>query len=521
MVATSHGSGPVWMSAATPPLPGLQPADRLTLRLANDDVPIEGRILDVNGRPVAGARVQPFALDYRQNRELVHIPWDRDEGLGTIGFNNLSVKKLFPEVAADADGRFILKGIGRDRRVQVRVSGPNIASQTLEVETRPGPMRSLDGNGPMVKGKMPPKRIRYGAQFEHVAAPSRPVVGVVRERGSRQPIPGRRINSRETADAQGRFRLEGLPYDDEYRFSVTPPAGQPYFRREVTIAAKGPGLEPVVADVDLAKGVLLRGRLTDKETGRPIRGVPSYIPLKGNRHIDVLPTRQSSNRREVSVASDADGRFAFAVAPGPGVVVVQAGTSADVWYPPVRRMSEADRARGLAYSGDEALLDTVPRPTDLSKFSAYRVIDVPEEGAEEFDCDFAIDPGATRGGPIVDPDGQPLDQVTVYGLRDQVFDSGGRLVDREFAARNLEAGVPRRVFFFHAGRKLGGHCDVRVNAPGPFRASSALVERSRAGSSTSRARRSPPSASAWSTRTLRASPTSTFPRAAGSGPKPI
>ena len=468
VVAAADGFGPVWMSAATPPLPGSQPADRMTLRLAKDDIAIEGRILSTEGRPVAGAKVQPFLLEYRQNRDLAHIPWDSDEaGPGTMGLN-LSVENLFPEVATDADGRFTLKGIGRDRMVHVAISGPNIASQLLEVETRPGPMRTLPGR--IRQGKMLPKRIRYGARFEHVAAPSRPVVVVVRERGSGRPILGARINFREATDARGRFRLGGLPYEDKITLQVYLPAGLPYFSREVTIEAKEPGLKPVTADIELTKGILLRGRLTDEKSGRPIRGFPSYIPLKGNRHVDMLRTRPLSNRREAEGATDPDGRFAFAVPPGPGVVVVQAGTGDNVWYPPVRRVSEADRARGLAYPGDDALLDTVPRPTDLARFNAYRVINIPEEGAEAFDCDFAIDPGATRGGPIVDPDGKPLEGVTVYGLRDLVFDSWGQLTDREFTARNLEAGVPRRVFFFHAGRKLGGHLDVRADGPAPIEA---------------------------------------------------
>jgi hypothetical protein len=480
VVATADGFGPVWMSAATPPLPGTQPADRLTLRLAKDDIPIEGRILTAEGQSVAAAKVQPIILQYRQNRDLVHIPWDsNDPGPGTMGIN-LAVTNVFPAVAADADGRFTLKGIGRDRMIQVVVSGPNIASQVLEIETRPGPMRTLPGVGIVRNGKLPTK-IRYGARFEHIAAPSRPVVGVVRQRGSGQPIPGALINFGTTTDAHGRFigtttdahgrfRLEGMPNEVECILYVNPPAGQPYFPREVTIAAQGAGLEPVTTDVAMTKGVLLRGRLTDKQTGRPIRGFPRYVPLKGNPHIDELPTPPYSNRREMEGPSDSNGRFAFAVPPGPGVVVVRAGTGDNVWYPPVRRVSDADRARGLAYPGDDALLDTVPRPTPLLSFNAYRVVDIPEEGVEAFDCDFTIDAGATRGGPIVDPDDKPLERVEVYGLRDLLFDSWGLVMDREFAARNLEPGIPRRVFFFHSGRNLSGHCDVRVDALGPIRA---------------------------------------------------
>jgi|GEM_PF-766575 len=470
VVATADGFGPVWVNASTPPLLGSPPADRLTLRLAKDDVAIEGRILSTEGRPVAGAKVQPILLHYRQTRELVHIPWDSKESAPGMRGGNPGVQNLIPEVVSDADGRFTLKGIGRDRMVEVVVSGPNITSRSLEIETRPGPMRTLDGHGPMRQGRMPPKRIRFGARFEYVAAPGRTLVGVVRERDSGRPIPGALINFCEATDAPGRFRLEGLPYEDKITFHVYPPEGLPYFSREVTVEAKGADLKPLTADVELTKGILLRGRLTDEKSGRPIRGFSTYLPLKGNRHIDMLRTQPRSNRREVGGFTDPEGRFAFAVPPGPGVVVVQAGTGENVWYPPVRRVSDTDRARGLAYPGEHALLDTVPRPTDLARINAYRVVDLPEEGVETFDCDFAIDPGTTRGGPILDPDGKPLESVNVYGLRDLAFDSWGLLANREFAARNLEAGVPRRVFFFHEGRKLGGHLDVRADGPAPIEA---------------------------------------------------
>ena len=51
IVATAAGFGPAWVEIVAGRVP-----DDLTLRLA-EDLPIEGRILDLEGRPVAGARV--------------------------------------------------------------------------------------------------------------------------------------------------------------------------------------------------------------------------------------------------------------------------------------------------------------------------------------------------------------------------------------------------------------------------------------------------------------------------------
>jgi RNA polymerase sigma factor (sigma-70 family) len=465
--ATADGYGPVWVSAATPPMAGTQRADRLILRLAKDDVPIEGRIVDSAGRPVSGVRIQAVNLNYHLNRDFVPIPWDSDEpGPGTMS-DSPGLKQLIAAVTTDSGGRFTLRGMGRDRSVRIAISGPNIATESLLVETRTGPKRLIDGDGPIVNGKSPRRRYFYGAKFEHVAAATRPIVGVVRERQSGRPIAGANISSLASTDARGQFRLEGCPVDDSYKFRVWVNGAQPYFPADVTVTANGTSLEPVKADFELTRGVLVRGRVTDGVTGQPIRAVLEYIPLKGNRHLDML---RFSNRLRTGGGADQNGRFGFAVPPGPGLIVVLAGTPGNVSYPPVRAVAVADRATGIARHGDDLLTDTAARPIDLVNYNAYRVIDIAEQGVDALDCDFIIDPGTTRGGPIVDPDGKPLDQVMVYGLVDPVFDAWGQVVNRAFAARALEPDHPRRVFFYHAERNLGGHRDVRSDATEPITA---------------------------------------------------
>ena len=54
VVASAPGFGPGWASAVRSPAhPG-----EMTIRLVEDGPPIEGRIVDLEGRPVAGARVK-------------------------------------------------------------------------------------------------------------------------------------------------------------------------------------------------------------------------------------------------------------------------------------------------------------------------------------------------------------------------------------------------------------------------------------------------------------------------------
>ena len=51
VAAVAAGYGPDWVALK-------EPGAELTLRLVKDDVPIKGRVLDLEGRPIAGATVR-------------------------------------------------------------------------------------------------------------------------------------------------------------------------------------------------------------------------------------------------------------------------------------------------------------------------------------------------------------------------------------------------------------------------------------------------------------------------------
>src|SRR5262249_47074942 len=100
------------------------------------------------------------------------------------------------QVTTDADGRFKLTGIGRNRLVKAQLDGPTIASQQFHMMTRPGPTLEVperqDRSEYGDHGKV---ATYYGANFRHVAAPTKPVVGVVRDRDTRKPLAGVTVQS--------------------------------------------------------------------------------------------------------------------------------------------------------------------------------------------------------------------------------------------------------------------------------------------------------------------------------------
>ena len=114
-----------------------QRGDDLTLRLAPDDVPIEGRILTAEGRPVAGERIRAFTVTYSQNAAGIHIPWDSKEP--AKGPRKMRLGNLVANATTDADGRFHMTGLGRDRLVSLWMNGPQVAQQEIRVQTRKVP----------------------------------------------------------------------------------------------------------------------------------------------------------------------------------------------------------------------------------------------------------------------------------------------------------------------------------------------------------------------------------------------
>src|SRR5262249_52680862 len=121
-----------------------------------------------------------------------------------------------------------------------------------------------------------------------------------------------------TTDDQGRYRLAGVPKSRQYHLAA---GGGPYFASP-QIVNDTAGLEPVTADFELERGVLVRGRLADTATGRPVRGTVYYLPQPGNPHLKDYPAFATTSTNQASV--EKDGSFAVAAVPGPGLLCARA-----------------------------------------------------------------------------------------------------------------------------------------------------------------------------------------------------
>jgi RNA polymerase sigma factor (sigma-70 family) len=358
-----------------------------TVTLARDDAPIAGRIVNLEGRPVAGVSVKVMEVRLRADGmdpdvafaktirvvnavRPVYGPYGRSFQAAVAGFMNSGLKDteerkewdsfafplllnragsepaaaFIPDATTDRDGRFRIAGIGHGRIATLQLDGPTIETTKFDVRTWPGaPIHiPLDTNPRSFA-----RRTIYGATFEHVAGPTRPIEGIVRDRQTGRPLADILVYARHPrrlfeilpvraiTDADGRYRLVGLPLGREGQLVVVPACDSstfsdgfridprlpvdrcpPYFAAEASVP-KSPGKEPVHLDIALDRGVRVTGRILDKDTGKPVRGRVSYFVFDDNPHAKGGPHPAGGGNLHFT---DVDGTFRLVVPPGPGVL---------------------------------------------------------------------------------------------------------------------------------------------------------------------------------------------------------
>jgi hypothetical protein len=460
VVAVADGFGPAW-AVAERALHG-----DLTLPLVRDDVPLTGRILTLEGRPVAGARVRFRGMqDWHAADRLTG--YLKALAAGTAPPEPAGFLSRIPgrpaEWTADADGRFRLTGFGRDRTVTLAVTGDGIAGKTIGVMTRPGPV---------VVGKptqfRPEPRKLYGAAFDLTAPPGRAVTGTVRDDATNQPVAGMLVSDADTfsavtTDARGRFTLPAVAKAASYTLYARRTADGPPYLPGSFEAADPPGLGPVTADLAVRRGIAIRARLT--AAGRPEAGQMRYLPLYPN---DNVPKNLFASM--ISFTSAGDGWYRGVVLPGPGAVCVwREGGRYRSPRVDQKAFFHLDRIPGdeKRFPANENLWTAAPNPSPLPQFQfeAIQLID-PMPGTAELSLELKLDPGRVVTLAFRDADGRPVAGVTCWGTHGH-SEWGPPLAAAELSVSGLDPQHPRYLQFRHDGRKLAGAVVLRGDEGGP------------------------------------------------------
>ncbi len=467
LVASAPGFGPGHAAGVLRP----ENVGPIPIRLVEEGPPIEGRIVDLEGRPVAGARVRSDNLYGPTGGDLG--PWlARGTGRGGHGpFDGLKYLPWSRETRTDAAGRFRLGGIGRDRVARMVISGPTIATEDIYARNRPGP----DITHPVHEVVSPRTITFHGARFDHAAAPTRPVRGVARDADTGRPIAGLVIQGavfdprsnvpdseiEATTDAGGRYELAGLPGAAAYRIVLRSPRGArglPYPNANLRAPAEAPGLGPVTFDFALKRGVVVRGRVTDRRTGRPVPGHVNAFLFPDNPHLGAFPGFAEGQLAYAYL--DADGRYEIVAPPGRAIIACRSDMAR--YRTAVGSESiEGPRVR------DRRTFATVPRECYDVNYHILAAVDLdPKAGSAT--VDLQVEPGRTLELNVLDPEGRPLAGTVSEGTAAMFPDDSTRQDSPTFEVRSLLPGQWRRVTVRHRGRKLAGSIFLRGDEAGPL-----------------------------------------------------
>ncbi|QDV24651.1 M56 family metallopeptidase [Aureliella helgolandensis] len=497
IVAKKQGFVPEWMETwghargvFSTGLWGQTQSQTLELQLTQDDVPIRGQLLDVDGNPVAGARVRLTRMMIPRNRDLTAFleHWSK-ANLTAIFMTGISYKReinkhfelmdLRSEWISDANGRIEISGIGRDRIARFEVTAPSIVTTRIDVMARDTENVGILLDG--LDGKGQPTQTIYGANFSIKLKSGLTVTGVVRDRATQRPVAGMWVTtggySPLTAPQQtkgavvtgsdGRFTLSGLnpkllEYEQEStrRISAIPQPGV-QFLRAGTVFEKDKDTV-----IETVQGIGYRLKVVD-EDGLPIQATVEYRRVQPNSvGLELIRSVGGGAEGHLNHAVlREDGTYEGFVLPGPGAVLVSVPGSA---YRPASIDPKNFFAPGKSWDDDStytygtpSLLSVGGSWLDPRKYEAIVLVN-PARDSKSLTLTATLLRDRPRMISLVDTEGTPVagavallherrgTSIVKQTIRGPAFPLSGLNVDRD-----------QWITFMHQARKLATVVAIR------------------------------------------------------------
>lgn len=394
-------------------------------------VPIRGHLYTPNGTPAAEVLVKPTW--YTDGTTSLGISWP---------WQVVEKPQYWPgPVSTDTDGSFTLTGMPGGCHVSLQLIHPDFAYEHIIVDTGRGESRGRSEADLLLP------------TFSHGLGPARIVEGTVKASDTGEPLTGLlvevRAESRDGSapttygrtDEGGRYRIVSGEGESHYvTVNTSPNSGYLRVRKERRDWPKG--AKTLVQDFALERGKMVRGRLVDNDTDKPIPGASVvYAPTRKNPFRKGL-LRNKDYAFDNPTLTDDDGRFTVAGVSGPGYLIVE--TPERIY---VRKPQPDSTIR--------------PRPIPLG----YTPIDVPLLGMLKEDVVIRLNRGRTVILQTLGPKGEALPSVTaawegINALLDWNNSSGFDFPDGNVVVRALDPDRMTRVFLVNAERNLGAVFDI-------------------------------------------------------------
>jgi RNA polymerase sigma factor (sigma-70 family) len=305
IVVLAQGQGLAWA-----PLTLQNQRTPITLKVGPEGI-LHGRVVEPDGKPVAGAKVRVFGID----------PLGRlnENGLGNDNRLNLNWSGFPLGVTTNREGRFTLPGLSRDKTVSLFVTEPRheriFAYAATSDQAQPDLVSRTTRAGKSEENRMPihtGEIVLTAKVADHVLS-GRVVLEADGKAAAKAVVIHNGMVSK--ADEDGRFRIERLVAGTiELHASSADEVSQ---AAPVDIKIEIPETpREIEHTILLPRGLIVMGRVVDATNGKGV--AKALVTFNPKYESNQTPTLFGSSKE-----TDPGGRFRFVVPPGRGTLVLQ------------------------------------------------------------------------------------------------------------------------------------------------------------------------------------------------------
>ncbi|HWE40544.1 MAG TPA: sigma-70 family RNA polymerase sigma factor [Isosphaeraceae bacterium] len=406
---------------------------------------VSGRLVDPDGKPVAGVRVAVGEVaSLVESKQLQFDPWD------PTGRLDLANGKVPVATTTDADGRFRVAGLPRDRRISLVAQGDGIERSLLYAATTATPQPDKD-NPYSRGGKAGPERYHVSTgDFTYIIErANHRIVGRVVFDETGKPAAGADVLRGNwpvgKTDADGRFTIDNLPAGTHDIHVMSWKSDATAAGADVEVPRDRKVVEHTFR---LPKGAVISGRVVEEDTGKGV----AKVQLSFEHHL--RPGEMPSSFGFMG-ETDADGRFKLVAPPGSGRL--------RIFQVPDGYVPDTPRTTPPVGGAGPAVVMPSPHERDLE----------PEVDRPITDLTFTLSRGLIVKGRALDPDGKPVAGASVNLLQRGLprpaptTDADGR-----FELIGLDPAIDHEIDVVHPAR----HLAARVRVPDADRINPAKVD---------------------------------------------
>ena len=470
VVATSDGVGLAWAD------PGKGKDKALELKLVKDE-PINGRVLTLEGQPIAGAKIRVMEVSQPAGPDLSAWLADlkaKDRPLHSVHNSHFQhdgrlieaggpIPGQPEEVVTDAEGRFRITGLGRERLVEMKIEGPSIATVWIQAMTRANPTLTVaEDSGDSRYGN----HTFYGASFDFAAKPTQRFEGTVTDRETGKPLAGVTVRGHwkwhdlaTVTDKDGKYRLTGLE-PGRHELIAFPTPDQPYHRMSAS-GGDPASQKPAKVDFALTRGHWVTGKVVSLRTGKPEVGAPVYYhPLADEAAYISVPGSKAWSQEPAMFTAE-DGTFRVVAFPCRGAIVVNGYSGGYI-------TADQRPLQGDAESLDRGMRspDTIPTSPAvyLGSHHAAAIVNLDPKKAKDYT--ITLDPGVTVQVKLVDADGKPVTGAGIGGQSSWSLWNANQKAETELHQYNPDR--PRSILYLHPERGIGKLVEPKKGDAGPW-----------------------------------------------------